>query len=219
MSPLSHVVRWLAAVAMATCGTRATPAPAPRPAPVAPGWVDVSVRIPDAVIDMRYATADNFTHTVLYPVARCLLRADVGERLARAADALREQGHRILLWDCYRPASIQRQLWQLVPDPRYVAEPTFDDAGKPIGGSKHSRGAAVDVSLAALDGTPREMPTAHDAFGPEASGSRAKGAAARHHAALRAAMVAAGFEPMATEWWHYDAASWKTYPLSDESLR
>src|SRR5688572_15660915 len=119
MAPLSHVVRWLAAVYMATCGGASNPAPAP----VRAGWVDVSVRIPDAVIDMRYATADNFTGAVLYPVARCLVRAEVGERLAAAADALRAQGHRILLWDCYRPASIQRELWRRVPDARYVAEP------------------------------------------------------------------------------------------------
>jgi D-alanyl-D-alanine dipeptidase len=171
------------------------------------------------VLDIRYATADNFTHTVLYPVARCLLRADVAERLAAAAEALRAKGHRLLLWDCYRPASIQRALWKLVPDPRYVAEPTFDDAGAPIGGSKHSRGAAIDVSLADEHGTPREMPTPHDAFGPEASGSRATGAAAKNYATLRAAMLAAGFEPMPTEWWHYDASDWTKYALSDEPLQ
>ena len=210
------MLAWLAAVYTATCG--GTSKPAPTPAPVRAGWVDVSVRIPDAVIDMRYATADNFTGAVLYPVARCLVRAEVGERLAAAADALRAQGHRILRWDCYRPASIQRELWRRVPDVRYVAQPKFDDAGKPIGGSKHSRGAAVDVSLADRTGTPRAMPTAHDDFSPAASGASATGAAAKHHAALRAAMVAAGFEPMPTEWWHYDASNWSTYALSDEPL-
>jgi D-alanyl-D-alanine dipeptidase len=170
------------------------------------------------VIDLRYATADNLTGTTLYPVARCLVRAEVVERLAAAAETLRAGGHRLVLWDCYRPASIQRELWRRVPDARYVAEPTFDDAGKPIGGSRHSRGAAVDVSLADLAGTPRVMPTAHDAFGPEASGRAARGEAATNHATLRAAMIAAGFAPMATEWWHYDARDWSTYPLSDEPL-
>lgn len=179
----------------------------------------MAVRIPDAVLDLRYATADNFTGAVLYPVARCLLRAEVAERLATAAETLRVQGHRLVLWDCYRPASIQRELWRLVPDPRYVAEPTFDEAGKPTGGSKHSRGAAVDVSLADRAGAPRVMPTAHDAFGPAASGDSATGEARANHVTLRAAMVAAGFAPMATEWWHFDAAGWAAYPLSDEPLR
>ncbi|MBZ0238690.1 MAG: D-alanyl-D-alanine carboxypeptidase family protein, partial [Deltaproteobacteria bacterium] len=148
MASLSHGLAWLVALLVATCARGASRAPAPvTPAPRA-GWVDVSVRIPDAVIDMRYATADNFTGTVLYPVARCLVRAEVAERLAAAADTLRAQGHRLVFWDCYRPASIQRELWRRVPDRRYVAEPTFDDTGTPVGGSKHSRGAAVDVSLA-----------------------------------------------------------------------
>lgn len=168
---------------------------------------------------MRYATADNFTGTVLYPVARCLVRTEVGERLAAAAATLRAQGHRLVFWDCYRPASIQRELWRLVPDARYVAQPIFDDAGTPIGGSKHSRGAAVDVSLADRAGTPRVMPTAHDDFSPAASGAEATGAAAKHHAVLRAAMEAAGFAPMPTEWWHYDADNWATYPLSDQALK
>ena len=217
----SHFLAWLAAVYLATCGgtARTPPPPAPSPAPVTrPGWVDLSVRIPDAVLDIRYATADNFTGVVLYPVARCLLRAEVAERLAAAADALRAKGHRLLLWDCYRPASIQRELWRRVPDPNYVAEPTFDDAGQPVDGSKHSRGAAVDVSLTDLAGTPRVMPTAHDDFRPEASGDTATGLAARNHATLRAAMVAAGFATVPTEWWHYDAGNWATYPLADEPL-
>ncbi len=170
------------------------------------------------MLDLRYATTRNFTRRQLYPRARCLLRAAVAERLAVAADALRRQGHRVLLWDCYRPASIQVELWRLVPDPNFVAEPVFDDAGAPIGGSKHSRGAAVDVSLADAAGAPRTLPTDHDAFGPEASGGRATGDAARNHTTLRDAMTAAGFEPMATEWWHYDAGDWTSYPLSDDPL-
>jgi beta-N-acetylhexosaminidase/D-alanyl-D-alanine dipeptidase len=231
MGFLSHGPAAVVAACLMACSGRSPspPAPAPPPSPIAatgldaapvapPGWNDVALRIPDAVVDLRYATARNFTGQQLYPRARCLLRAAVADRLAAAADALRPQGHRLLLWDCYRPASIQRELWRLVPDPRFVAEPVFDDAGTPIGGSKHSRGAAVDVSLADAAGTPRPMPTDHDAFGPAASGGRATGAAARNHAALRAAMITAGFEPLPTEWWHYDASNWTSYALSDDPL-
>jgi D-alanyl-D-alanine dipeptidase len=181
-------------------------------------WVDVASVIPDAVLDLRYATAHNFTGAVLYPRARCLLRAAVAERLAAAAVALRRAGHRIVLWDCYRPASVQRELWRRVPDPRFVAEPRFDAAGRPLDGSRHSRGAAVDISLADPDGRPRMMPTDHDAFGPAASGAGAQGDAGRHHVVLRDAMGTAGFTPLASEWWHYDAADWSTYPLADDPL-
>jgi len=70
-------------------------------------FVEIGKAIPDAVIDMRYATADNFVGEVLYPVARCKLRRAVVERLVRAAKALRAKDRRLLVWDCYRPSSIQ----------------------------------------------------------------------------------------------------------------
>jgi zinc D-Ala-D-Ala dipeptidase len=85
--------------------------------------VELTSVIPDAVIDMRYATKDNFTGEQLYPVARCKLRRAVAARLAKAATLLRAQDRRLLVWDCYRPRSIQDVLWKLVPDERYVANP------------------------------------------------------------------------------------------------
>lgn len=188
-------------------------------APPPAGWTDVAVALPDVVLDLRYATADNLTGAPLYPRARCLLRAAVAERLARAVAVAGARGHRLLLWDCYRPASSQRELWRRVADPRFVAEPRFAADGTPLTGSRHSRGAAIDVSLAAPDGTPRPMPTDHDDFGPDASGARATGVAARNLADLRAAMSAAGLVPLASEWWHFDAADATRYPLADEPLR
>jgi len=193
-------------------------APAPAPAPAGPAdLVDVAAVIPDAVLRIRYATADNFTGAPLYPVARCLLRRAVAERLARAAATLRADGRRLLLWDCYRPASVQRELWRRVRDPRYVAEPRFDADGTPIEGSRHSRGAAVDVGLVAADGGPVALPTAHDDFSPRAhrKGALAASAEARR---LDRALVDAGFVGLPTEWWHYDAADWTSYPLSDQPL-
>lgn len=183
------------------------------------GWSDLAVELPNAVLDLRYATAHNLTGAPLYPVARCLLRSAVAARLAHAARQLAERGHRLVLWDCYRPASLQLLLWQRVHDSRFVAEPRFAADGRPLTGSRHSRGAAVDVSLAAPDGTPRAMPTDHDDFGPGASGARATGAAARNLADLRAAMAGAGFTPLASEWWHFDAADATAYPLADLPLQ
>ncbi len=195
------------------------PIVAPTAATVPPGWVDLATVVPDAVLDLRYATAHNLTGAPLYPVARCLLRAPVAARLVRAADLLRARGHRLVVWDCYRPVSIQRVLWARVPDRRYVAEPRFDASGQPIAGSKHSRGAAVDVSLADEAGALREMPTDHDDFTPAARARRVTGSTGARLAALRAAMVAAGFAPIETEWWHFDARDGTRFPFSDEPLR
>ena len=171
---------------------------------------DVASAIPDAVLDIRYATKANFTGDVLYPRAVCKLRRAVVRRLAKAAEKLRAQERRLLLWDCYRPASIQQLLWQRVPDPRYVADPSKQ-------GSRHSRGAAVDVALVDKDGKPVVLPTRFDDFSKAAHRDRAlvgdKGAEARR---LDAAMRAAGFVGLATEWWHFDAPG--NYTLSDEPL-
>jgi D-alanyl-D-alanine dipeptidase len=186
--------------------------PRPEPAPPRPDdLIDVAAVIPDAVIDMRYATADNFTGAVVYPKAICKLRRAVAARLARAADALRAQGRRLLLWDCYRPSSIQERFWKLVPDPRYVANPAV--------GSRHSRGAAVDVALVDAAGRPVVLPTKFDEFSEAAHRARAlagpRGVEAKR---LADAMLEAGFSGMPTEWWHFDAPDSGDYALSSEPL-
>jgi beta-N-acetylhexosaminidase/D-alanyl-D-alanine dipeptidase len=199
-----------------------TPPPAPDapPGPRADDFVDVAAAIPDAVLDLRYATADNFTGSPVYPpAARCLLARSVADRLATAADELRAAGYRLLLWDCYRPFSAQKLFWARVPDPRYVAEPVEDARGRPVTGSIHSRAAAVDVGLAAADGTPLAMPTAHDHFGPQAHRDhRVTGEVAARMRALDGAMTRAGFEGLPTEWWHYAAEDASELPLRDDPL-
>jgi D-alanyl-D-alanine dipeptidase len=173
--------------------------------------VDVANVIADAVIDMRYATDDNFMGKKLYPVARCKLRRAVAARLARVAAALRAQDRRLLLWDCYRPTSIQKEMWRRVPDPRYVADPRV--------GSKHGRGAAVDVALVDRDGKPVVLPTKHDEFSEAAHRDHALvGDAGIEARRLEKAMVDEGFRPMPTEWWHFDAPDFASYALSDEAL-
>ncbi len=111
--------------------------------------VDVAGAVPDAAFDLRYATFRNLAGRPLYPEARCLLLAPVADRLRRAAAELRAMGFRLLLWDCYRPLAVQREIWRLHPDRRWVADPSR--------GSAHTRGAAVDASLLSRDGSPVEM--------------------------------------------------------------
>jgi zinc D-Ala-D-Ala dipeptidase len=167
--------------------------------------------IPDAIIDMRYATADNFTKQKVYPTAVCKLRRSVATRLAKAAKLLRKQGRLLLIWDCYRPTSVQEQFWKLVPDERYVANPAK--------GSRHSRGAAVDLGLVDKDANGVPLPTNFDDFSEAAHRDKAlkgeQGAEARR---LEAAMKKAGFIGMPTEWWHFDAPDAAKFPLSNDPL-
>jgi D-alanyl-D-alanine dipeptidase len=213
------VVRaWLLVIALggvAAADGRTRPAGEPSPASPArlhdDDLVDVAGVIDDAVIDIRYATADNFTGKELYPVARCKLRRAVAARLAKAAKVLRAADRRLVLWDCYRPRSIQDELWKRVPDPRYVADPKV--------GSKHGRGAAVDLALADKAGKLVALPTKFDDFSEAAHRDHAlAGEAGAEARRLEQAMVGAGFRPLPTEWWHFDAPDSAKYPLSDEPL-
>jgi D-alanyl-D-alanine dipeptidase len=199
----------IAACAPADAGPVTQPAAKPREKPS--DLVELTTVVPDAVIDMRYATTDNFTGKQVYPVARCKLRRAVAARLAKAASALRKQGRRLLVWDCYRPTSVQEAFWKLVPDERYVANPKQ--------GSRHSRGAAVDVGLVDGEGKPVTLPTAFDEFTEAAHRTNAlKGAQGAEARRLEKAMKAAGFVGMPTEWWHFDAPDAAKYPLSNEPL-
>jgi zinc D-Ala-D-Ala dipeptidase len=171
--------------------------------------VDVTTLIPGIALDIRYATADNFTKKVVYPEARCVLRRPVAERLKQVQDDLRARKLRLKLYDCYRPLSVQRRFWELVPDERYVADPKK--------GSRHNRGAALDVTLVDADGRELPMPTAYDDFTRRAhrDSTDAPPAALENRRILEEAMVKRGFVPLPTEWWHFDAPDWKSYPLDD----
>lgn len=169
------------------------------------------------VLDIRYATDNNFTGKAVYTPeeARCLLRRPVAEALVKVHADLKEQGYRLKIFDCFRPIAVQQRLFDVYPDPEYVARPVFDEQGKPIRGSKHNRGAAVDLTLITLDGAPVEMPTDYDDFSerahPNFSGNPPHVQANVER--LSQAMQRHGFTPLATEWWHFDGPSWEKYAL------
>lgn len=167
--------------------------------------------IPDAVVDLRYATPDNFMKKQVYPpTARCLLLRRSADMLAKAAATLRAQGFRLKLYDCYRPHSVQWELWKVMPVPGYVADPKK--------GSNHNRGGAVDLGLVTLDGGAVEMPTPYDDFTKAAHHGYDGGTAAsrEHREQLRGALEAQGFKRNPMEWWHYDLPDAPKYPLRDE---
>ena len=198
----------------AACAQPATPpAPLPAAAPPAPAQlVDAAALVPGLRLDIRYATPDNFTGRTLYPVARCLLRPAVAEQLAQAQAAAAREGLGLEVFDCYRPLSIQRQLWALVPDERYVADPAK--------GSRHNRGAAVDLTLVDAAGAELPMPTGFDDFTERAHRDYddLPAAAIANRARLERLMTAAGFTGLPTEWWHFDADGWQQYGILDLPL-
>lgn len=172
--------------------------------------VEVRTLAPQILVDLRYATAQNFTGKILYPKeAGCYLRMPVAQSLAKVALALAADGLSLKVFDCYRPQRVQFLLWELVKDERYVANPNK--------GSRHNRGAAVDLTIVDQAGQELPMPTAFDDFTEKAhrSYSELPEPAKRNRARLEQAMARAGFVGLSTEWWHFDAGDWQRYPLSD----
>lgn len=164
------------------------------------------------VVDLKYATADNFVGDTLYAANVCFLRRATAERLVRVQRRLREAGLGLKVYDCYRPLSVQWRMWELIPDTRYVADPRK--------GSRHNRGAAVDVTLVDSNWQELLMPSSFDDFTERASRSfmAAPPEALRHRALLEEAMTAEGFLPLPSEWWHFDDPEWQRYPVLDIPL-
>lgn len=177
-----------------------------------PGLVDISRLDPTIQLDIRYATSNNFTGRVVYPAPRCLLREDVAERLLRVHQKLKESGYGLKIYDGYRPLAVQKKFWSIMPVEDYVADP--------FKGSRHNRGAAVDVGLVDSEGNEVPMPSKYDDFTEKAhrdyTGATEEELANR--ALLEEAMQSEGFLPFPSEWWHFDAPGWDNYPVSDQPL-
>ena len=176
-------------------------------------FVELKRLDPTLVVELPYATENNFCKMVLYPVERCFLRRKVAESLVAAHRSLAERGLGLKIWDGYRPHSVQYLMWEKSPLPGFV--------GHPGQGSKHNRGAAVDVTLVELaTGKEVPMPTPYDEFSPRAHRDYFKVTpeVAENRRLLQTAMRARGFMTIESEWWHFDHRDWSQFPLADVSL-
>lgn len=183
-----------------------TPAPAPSPTPAPEDFVRADEYISPLYVDLKYATADNLTGQPIYAFSHPWLRYGTVVRLKQAAQLLAEEGYALLIWDAFRPTAAQFKLWEICPDPNYVADPNR-------GHSSHSRGNTVDVTLVTLSGDPVAMPTGFDDFSAAADRdySDVPADAAANAALLEEVMVQCGFRPYAKEWWHYSDTT--SYPV------
>jgi D-alanyl-D-alanine dipeptidase len=181
------------------------------------GLVDLATAIPGIHLDLRYATANNFTGHPLYRVARGFLLKQPAEALARVQASLRAQGYSLLIYDAYRPWQVTRRLWDAAsPEDRHKSF-----VADPVTGSRHNRGCAVDTGLYDLAaGKEVPMPTEFDEFSPRAH-ARWKGASAataRTRDMLRQAMEAEGYRVLEHEWWHFNYAACDHQPILDVAL-
>jgi len=184
--------------------------------------------LPDAVIDLKYAGTDNFAERVFYPPGfEALLAAEAVDKLVEADRLLKTlyPGFRFVIWDAARPHVVQQALFEVVrgtEQEKYIAHP---DAG-----SLHNYGCAIDIGILDEHGRELDMGTVYDFFGALAEPAAEitflhegilSSEALRNRLLLRHVMVAAGFQPIPHEWWHFNHCPLDTakqrYPRWDKA--
>ncbi len=175
-----------------------------------PDLVDPTQLHAGILLDIRYATTNNFLATRIYRQARAFLQRPAAEALVRAHQRLQRHGYGLLLYDAYRPWYVTRIFWDATPAQHkvFVADPQQ--------GSRHNRGCAVDLTLYDLaSGQALDMPSGYDEFSERAHADYSGGSETqrRHRDLLRQAMEAEGFTVYPEEWWHYDCQGWQRYPI------
>lgn len=167
----------------------------------------------DFVLDLKYATHQNFLNQVVYDCEVCLLDYNTAQALIMANQFFIKKGYKIKLFDCYRPHYIQKKMWMLVPNPKYVANPEK--------GSIHNRGGAIDLTLVDKNGVELDMGTPFDFFGIEASHSYKQFSKEilRNREFLKRVMKKFGFISFESEWWHYHLKGTEKKPVLDFKWR
>ncbi|MCS7018477.1 MAG: M15 family metallopeptidase [Cytophagales bacterium] len=172
-------------------------------------WVELLKLDSTFVLDVKYATQNNFTGEVLYDCGKVFLRRKVAEDLVQAHQTVKAQGYRMKIFDGYRPLSVQWRMWQKTPNKNYVADPRK--------GSMHNRGCAVDLTLVDASGKELDMGTPYDFFGKEAHLDYPHNRQVQENRKiLQNAMKKHNFRTIKTEWWHFSHRN--LYPISNFPL-
>lgn len=161
-------------------------------------FVNIQTLSSGFVLDLKYATTDNFLHQKVYDCPECFLRISTAKALVKANQELIKKGFRIKLYDCYRPLDVQKKMWKILPGTNYVANPKK--------GSKHNRGAAVDLTLVDSFGNELDMGTKFDFFGREAHHTylNLPKEVLQNRKLLKQTLAKYNFKSIYNEWWHYE---------------
>ena len=162
-------------------------------------YVLVKKYIPDIYVELRYATENNFTGVKIYDFTEAYLRYGTVKKLAQVQKELKQQGYSLKIWDAYRPFEAQQKLWEVYPDPNYVANPAN-------GMKKHNLGGTVDITMVAADGSVISMPTEFDDCSLKADRNYSDiedEEAVKNVMILQNAMENNGFTGYQGEWWDF----------------
>lgn len=175
--------------------------------------VEIKQYVPNVVLDLKYATKDNFLKKKLYKKGYAFVRLPVAQALATVQAELARYGLGIKVFDAYRPYSVTRKMFEIRPDTVFLAVPWR--------GSQHNRGCAVDLSLVDLRSKKElPMPTGFDDFTEKAYADYADlpEELIKNRELLKGIMQKAGFSVYSAEWWHFTYKDWEKYGLVDIDL-
>ena len=162
----------------------------------------------DVILDIRYATTNNFTGEKIYDEPICFLHEKAAENLKKAIAIAARHNFKFKIWDAFRPIKYQEFLFKKFPNGNYISDPK-------TGLITHCRGIAVDLTLVDETGKELEMGTEFDDFRTKAH-QGAEGLTLeeeKNRFLLMGIMISAGFEIFANEWWHYQLPYVKKYPV------
>lgn len=161
------------------------------------------------ILDIKYATTDNFTGQILYSRPLLYLHADAMPLFEKAISLAKAQGLKLKIFDGFRPRAAADRMWEFCPDPNYVAPPDK--------GSNHTRGVAIDLTLADQNGQELDMGTPFDSFSPDSHHGpnivSLSPECVRNRCILLGLMIQAGWDYYNNEWWHYQLIDSRGYTL------
>ncbi|POY39398.1 D-alanyl-D-alanine dipeptidase [Solitalea longa] len=172
--------------------------------------VDIKRAIPNIILDIRYATSNNFMHEKMYNVAGAFTRLPVLRALQNVQRELNTKGLVLKIFDAYRTYTVTVSFYEKQKDSIFVAPPWK--------GSRHNRGCAIDLTIVNLiTGKELKMPTAFDDFSPKASADypHLPQKVIENRQLLRDVMTKNGFNVYKDEWWHFDFNNWKAFEITD----
>jgi len=181
------------------------------------GLVDIRSIDPRILVDLRYASNNNFMRHQLYDTLRQLfVQHDVAERLLKVQDYLDSlrPGYRLLIYDGVRPRQVQAEMWKALDSIPPLNRGKF--VSNPALGSVHNFGAAVDLTIVDSKGKPIDMGADYDDFRRIAfpsmeahflqTGELSQGQV-ENRKLLRQVMRSQHFSNIPSEWWHFNAFS------------
>lgn len=176
--------------------------------------IDIETYIPDIVLDIRYATENNFTGKAVYSQPKAYARLPVVKALKKIQDELKQKNLGLKIYDAYRPYSVTVRFYEMVQNAEYAASPEK--------GSRHNRGCAVDLTIVDLTtGDEVIMPTLFDDFTEKAGHhyNDLPEEVLKNRSSLKEIMTENGFDIYKAEWWHYDFKGWENFELMDISFK